>query len=152
MNVFYEFHKVAKMLHAKGVSYALIGGVAMAFHAKPRFTKDIDLLVTTEALDEVASVLTTEGYRRTGDPWTFKNTNLTLHRFLKVEQEDELAVDVLVAGSAEHRQMIEQADIAESKTLGSVRVVRRKDLVRLKQARFSKLDQADIEELEHDEG
>ncbi len=71
--------------------------------------------------------------------------------FLKIEQEDELAIDVLVAGSAEHRQMIEQADIAESKTLGNVRVVRRKDLIRLKQARLSKLDQADIEELEHDE-
>ena len=45
-------------------------------------------------------------------------------------------------------EMIDRADIAESDTIGKVRVARREDLIRLKRARNSKLDQADIEELE----
>jgi len=152
MNIFYEFHKVAKRLHSNDVRYALIGGVAMAFHTQPRFTKDIDLLVTQDALEDVASVLTEAGYRRTAPPWTFKDTALTLHRYLKVEKDDELVIDVLVAETAEHQQMIERADIAESETLGQIRVVSRQDLIRLKKARNSKLDQADIEELEDEKG
>ena len=147
MNVFFEFHKVAKRLHQGNVSYALIGGVAMAFHTRPRFTKDIDLLVKQDALDQVASALTAEGYRRTAPPWVLRDTALTLHRYLKTEEDDELMIDVLVAGSTEHQDMIDHADVAESETLGEIRVVRREDLIRLKRARNSKLDQVDIEEL-----
>ncbi|MDP2895440.1 MAG: nucleotidyl transferase AbiEii/AbiGii toxin family protein [bacterium] len=45
MNVFYEFQKIVRHLQAEKIEYALIGGVALAFYAEPRFTKDIDLLV-----------------------------------------------------------------------------------------------------------
>jgi hypothetical protein len=150
MNVFDEFQKLARRLQASDIPYALIGGVAMAFHAVPRFTKDIDLLVNREVLDVVESALTEEGYRRSAPPWTFKDSALTLHRFLKVQDEDELIIDVLVAGTREQEEMIDRAEIAESEALGQVRVVRRQDLIRLKRARNSKLDQADIEALEDD--
>ena len=33
MNVFFEFHKVVKGLQDRKVRYAVIGGVAMAFHS-----------------------------------------------------------------------------------------------------------------------
>jgi hypothetical protein len=46
MNVFYEFHKIVKELQNRKIKYAVIGGVAMAFHAYARFTKDIDILVS----------------------------------------------------------------------------------------------------------
>jgi hypothetical protein len=152
MNVFFEFHNIAKRLHEREIPYALIGGVAMAFHTRPRFTKDIDLLVKEDALKNVAAALGEQGYRLTAPPWSFKHTNLTLHRYLKVEKDDELMVDVLVAGTSEHERMIDRADIAESESMGQVRVIGREDLVRLKQARNSKLDQADVEELADDEG
>ncbi|MBU0676960.1 MAG: hypothetical protein KJ626_02495 [Verrucomicrobia bacterium] len=151
MNIFFEFHKIAMRLQERDIPYALIGGVAMAFHTRPRFTKDIDLLVTQDVLEDVAAVLTKENYSETASPWTFKDTSLTLHRYLKVEDEDEMMIDVLVAGDLAHRQMIDRAEIVESETLGQIRVVRREDLIDLKRARDSKLDQADIEELESDE-
>lgn len=152
MNIFFEFHTIAKRLHERNVRYALIGGVAMAFHARPRFTKDIDLLIEQSALESVDASLMAERFRKSAPPWTFKNTALTLHRYLKVEDDDEMMVDVLVAGSPEHQQMIGRADIAESETLGKVWVVRKEDMIQLKRVRNSKLDQADIEELENDKG
>ena len=150
MNIFFEFYKIAKRLHESEIPYALVGGVAMAFYTRPRFTKDIDLLIYPEGLVDVESSLRKEGYTRTAPPWTFSNTALTLHHYLKVEGDDEMMMDVLVARTAEHQQMIDEADIATSDTLGEVRVIRKKDLIRLKQARNSKLDQADIEQLEHE--
>ena len=41
MNVFFEFHKVVQGLQKENVSYALIGGVAMAYYGNARFTKDM---------------------------------------------------------------------------------------------------------------
>jgi len=148
MNVFYEFHKIAKQLQAREVEYAVIGGVAVAIHARPRFTKDIDILVKESGLEAMTDILEGEGYRKAAPSWTFKDTKLTLHRFIKTESEDEMLIDVLVAGSAEHEAMVDQADTAESESLGRMRVARCEDLIRLKRARNSKMDQADIEALE----
>jgi hypothetical protein len=45
MNVFEEFSRLIKALAEHEVKYALVGGVAMAFYAEPRFTRDVDLLI-----------------------------------------------------------------------------------------------------------
>ncbi len=53
MNVFFEFHRILRELQRVKTPYALIGGVAMAYYADARFTKDIDLLVKPEDLDKL---------------------------------------------------------------------------------------------------
>ena len=58
MNVFYEFHKIAKALQKAQIPYALIGGVAMAFHTRPRFTKDIDILIKKPDLVIISEIFT----------------------------------------------------------------------------------------------
>ncbi len=151
MNVFYEFHKIVQQLQAEGIEYALIGGVAVAFHSQPRFTKDIDLLVREGELEGVTAALTREGYFRSSAPWTFKDSDLTLHRFLKVEDLDEMIVDVLVAGDDRHQEIIANALEAESAGTGLVRVAAKSDLIWLKRQRNSKQDQADIARLEDEE-
>jgi predicted nucleotidyltransferase len=151
MNVFYEFHKIVQHLQAEGIEYALIGGVAVAFHTQPRFTKDVDLLIREAELERVTSALKCEGYFRSSAPWTFKDSNLTLHRFLKVEDLDEMIVDVLVAGDDRHEEIIAKALEAESKGTGVVRVASKSDLIWLKRQRNSKQDQADIARLENEE-
>ena len=150
MNVFYEFHKIVQQLQREGVKYALIGGVAVAFHAEPRFTKDLDFLIQDIDLERVGSALKKVGYFSSATPWTFKDSGLTLHRFMKVEQGDEMVVDILVAGDDRHRQIIERALVAESKGTGLIRVATRDDLVWLKKQRLSKQDEADIERLENE--
>ena len=148
MNVFHEFHKMVRRLQAEKIEYALIGGVAFAFYAEPRFTKDIDLLVREGELERVTDVLKREGYFKSSSPWTFKDSALTLHRFMKVEGPDEMIVDVLVAGDDRHEQVIANALEAESEKIGTVRVASRADLIWLKQNRNSKQDEADIERLQ----
>ena len=149
MNVFFEFHKLVKELQHRKVEYAVIGGVAMAFHAYARFTRDIDILTKPSELDEMENILKGEGYTSSGDPWSFKN-QLTLHRFWKITDGDEMIIDILVADSKRCNQIIEDALIAYSKQTGSVRVAKKQDLIWLKSQRNSPIDQADIEVLKND--
>ncbi|MFH1742440.1 MAG: nucleotidyltransferase [bacterium] len=150
MNIFDEFLRVIQHLQKEGIEYALIGGVAVAFHTEPRFTKDIDLLIREGELDRMAEVLKREGYFRSSTPWTFKDSNVTLHRFMRVEHQDEMVVDVLVAGDERHGQIIANALEAESENAGNVRVASKPDLIWLKRQRNSKQDEADIARLEHE--
>ncbi|OGV46880.1 MAG: hypothetical protein A2X46_16005 [Lentisphaerae bacterium GWF2_57_35] len=98
----------------------------------------------------MSKVLKREGYFKAADPWTFKDSHLTLHRFIKTEKLDEMIIDVLIAGEERHEQIIAHAQSAESPGTGIVRVATKTDLVWLKKQRNSKQDQADIERLENE--
>jgi len=150
MNVFEEFKRLISELEEERVRYALVGGVAMAFYAEPRFTRDIDLLVDTDDFDKVKGVLEKDGYFESASPWTFRNVSIELHRFLKVvNEEDEMLIDILVAKDEEVRKVIQNAVEAESEE-GRVMLANKKDLIWLKKTRDSKQDQADIEKLKDD--
>ena len=149
MNVFFEFHKVVKALQDRKVSYAVVGGVAMAFHSYARFTKDIDILTKESEFGIIEEILKKEGYHASGEPWTFKNL-LTLHRFWKIEDNDEMVVDVLVSGCARHDQIIDEALEAFAKHTGRVFVAKKEDLIWMKEQRNSPQDQADSEVLKHE--
>ena len=148
MSVFQEFHKIVRRLQKDSIEYALIGGVAIAFYGEPRFTKDIDILLREGDLEKMTAILEEEGYFKSAPPWTFKCARLTLYRFLKVQEGDEMMVDVLVAGDDDHDRIIQNALEAESEGTGVVRVATRRDLIWLKRKRNSKQDQADIERLQ----
>lgn len=44
MNIFDEFSEIIAHLEKEKINYAIVGGVALAFHAEPRFTQDIERL------------------------------------------------------------------------------------------------------------
>lgn len=150
MNVFFEFHKIVLHLQSEGIAYALIGGVAVAFHAEPRFTKDIDVLIRESDLDKVSAILTNEGYFLSADPWMFTDCKLTLHRFLKISDGNEMMIDIMVPGDERYDKIIDNALTIESEGTGIVRVAAKNDLIWLKKQRNSKQDQADIERLKHE--
>ena len=143
MNVFFEFHKVIQEIQKAGVDYALIGGVAMAFYGM-RFTKDIDFLIEDVHLEKVKKCLEQEGYFASKDPWTFTDIKITIHRFMKLEGEDEMIIDVMVSGTHRVTDIIENAVESESEGTGSVKVANRADLIWLKEQRNSPQDQVDI--------
>jgi hypothetical protein len=147
MNVFFEFHKIVQRLQAEGIEYALIGGVAVAFHAEPRFTRDIDILLRQNGLAKLTAILSEEGYFESSTPRTFKDSQSTLHRFFKAEGEEQMIVDVLVAGDERHERIIRDALEIKSEGTGIVRIATREDLIWLKRQRNSTQDQADIERL-----
>jgi len=61
-----EFKDLLSEFAAAGVEYLLVGGYAVAHHARPRFTKDIDLWVrgTPDNLARVATALEAFGAPR----------------------------------------------------------------------------------------
>lgn len=150
MNVFEEFDSLVKQLETRRVRYALVGGVAMAFYAEPRFTQDIDLLIDPEDLEVARGILEDAGYFESAPPWTFRTVPITLHRFLKIDAGDEMIIDILLPGSNEVRRVIHNAVEAVSEE-GSVRVASKEDLVWLKGMRDSSQDRADIEKLKGDD-
>jgi hypothetical protein len=151
VDVFREFRQIAHDLAERQIPYALIGGVAMAFYARPRFTKDVDLLIKTEHLPAVREMLKARGYLPPGEPWTFPRTPLSLHRFVKLVPDDEFLVDVIVANSPELAAIADRGLLVESPDHPSIRLARREDIILLKKLRSSPQDLADIALLEPDE-
>ncbi|HLE56997.1 MAG TPA: nucleotidyl transferase AbiEii/AbiGii toxin family protein [Rhodothermia bacterium] len=150
MNLYDEFFTLVEHLENRSIPYAVIGGIAMAFHDLPRFTKDIDLLIAPPDLDEIRALFESLGYFESSDPWTFRNTKATLYRFAKTQEQDYLVVDVVVGHEQRHRDIIEQA-VVEGSEAGPVPIARKEDLIWLKQLRNSDQDQVDIRRLSDDE-
>jgi hypothetical protein len=128
MDLYVEFFSAVSMFNKLGIRYAIVGGIALAFHGRLRFTRDVDVLVNGDNMELVTTGLGSLGYEETAEPWMLPNTTLTLRRFLKVEGQDELMIDVLVASDDAHLRVIQDAVLAES-TAGSVPVATRRDLV-----------------------
>jgi hypothetical protein len=149
MNLYDEFFSIVHELDVRGISYAVVGGIALSFHAEPRYTKDIDLLLVSEELPGLKSALRELGFTVEADPWTFKSTNITLHRITKFRGEDFLTVDLLVGNDERHREIVENA-VTENTEFGKVPIATREDLIWMKRLRSSQQDLADIEQLQND--
>lgn len=148
MNVFFEFHKIAKRLQETNTRYALIGGVAMAFYGPIRATKDIDFLVPESDFEKVQTAVFAEGFQKRGESLTFKS-GITLHRFTKFDSTDDIPmiVDVLVGNTKQHNDAIGRASKRILENTGNVYVATPEDMIWLKSARNSGTDKDDIEVL-----
>ena len=149
MKIYDEFFSIIKKLNEANIHYAVVGGIALSFHTQPRYTKDIDILLLEGDIDNLKSILKKMGYTFEANPWTFKNTNITLHRLTKIEGEDSLTIDLLVGNEGRHKEIIENA-IVEETEYGLTCIASREDLIWMKRFRNSKQDIADIEALEND--
>lgn len=147
MNLYDEFFLMISLFNELGIRYAVVGGLALAFYAKPRFTRDIDVLVHQDDMSLLNTAMDRLGYEETAESWKLSNTTLTLHRFLKIEGQDEFMIHILAANSDEHLGIIRGAELAES-AKGVVPVAAKRDIIRLKQSRSSDQDLVDISELE----
>ena len=63
-----DFEDLLGYFNARGVDYLVVGAHAFAFHAKPRFTKDLDLLVrsTLENAERILAALEDFGFGGVG--------------------------------------------------------------------------------------
>jgi len=149
MNLYDEFFSIIRKLNEADIKYAVVGGIALSFHTEPRYTKDIDILTTSEHIGRLKSILNKMGYTFEAIPWTFRNTNITLHRLTKIEGEESLTIDLLTGNEEKHREIIKNAIIEETE-YGLTCIANREDLIWMKRIRNSKQDIADIEALEND--
>ena len=150
MNLFDEFLAIAREFQRAGIPYATVGGVALAIHDEPRFTRDIEILVTPEHLEDARVALQHLSYFESSAPWTFAQTQLTLHRFMKTEGEDFLVVDILCGSHPRHREIVRRAT-QEPWSGGLASVANKDDLIWMKEQRASEQDRVDIARLRNDQ-
>ena len=60
-----DFREFLELLNSHGVEYVIVGGFALAWHGRPRFTGDIDILIrrTPENARRTADVVEAFGFR-----------------------------------------------------------------------------------------
>jgi hypothetical protein len=79
--------RIAKRLDKQGIPYAVAGGMALFHHGHRRYTEDVDLLVTREALQNIYESLEGLGYIRP----------VATSKYLR-DTETGVKIDFLLAG------------------------------------------------------
>lgn len=149
MNLFDEFSSIIRKFQNSQIVYSVIGGVAMAFYDQPRFTRDMDFLVATDQMGKVKKLLGSIGYFESSDPLVFRNGSLILHRFMKVEGEDHIIVDILLSNEQRYEEILKNS-LDEKWSKGMVRIASKEDIIWMKQQRNSEQDKVDIGRLIND--
>lgn len=135
---------LVEVLARAGIAYALIGGLATGFRARPRYTKDIDLLVDVPqvALPALLDRLHDRGF-------TFDARQVieefTRHH-MAVVWRDGVRVDMLKPVLPAYRHVLERA-VIEPGPATPIRVATAEGLILLKLLAFRLQDQTDIEAL-----
>lgn len=147
LSLYDELKGLTLALAAIGIDYAVCGGLAMAIHALPRATIDIDLLILTDNLESVLQIARARGFTLSAKPMTFAQGKVEIRRVSKPDPEigDVLMLDLLLVTTAlndvwEGREAV----LWEGETL---QVVSREGLIALKLLRLSGQDQDDIKRL-----
>ncbi len=144
LDLFDEFQALISALEAEPVDYALCGGLAMAVHALPRATVDIDLLVQRDDLPIVKRIANTLGYRLEAAPMRFHAGQIEIQRVSKIDPDsaDVLTLDLLVVTPITTPAWETRQSLAWE--TGNVKVVSREGLIGLKLLRQSGQDLDDI--------
>ena len=148
MNLFDELVALIAALEAAQLPYALCGGLAVAAHGAPRATKDIDLLVPRDAVDAIAAVAATLGFKFAAAPMRFRD-GMEIRRISKIESGKLLVLDLLLMDDNTRHAW----DARETRALAGTRlvVVGRDALIRMKASAGRPIDVADIERLTGDD-
>lgn len=148
-NLVDELFAIASALDAAGIEYAVCGGIAVTLHGWVRATDDIDLLVRPEDVARVLQAVRPLGFDMPAQPMTFgAGTEAERHvqRVSKLGGADVLTLDLLLADAAyegllEGRIVVRQPE-------GTVQLVSREGLLKMKRMAGRPQDLADIDHLE----
>jgi hypothetical protein len=68
-----DWREFLELLNSRGVDYVIVGAQSLAFHGRPRYTGDLDVLIrpTSHNAQRLLGVLTQFGFAQTG----FKETD-----------------------------------------------------------------------------
>ena len=148
-----ELERLIDALTDAGVDFGLCGGIAVTIHGAPRFTKDIDLLVSADDLDRALAAAKKAGFTLAAGPMTFEAgtpRERSIRRVSKPEGTELLTLDLILVSPALEdvwagRMLIEWEG-------RRVPVVSRDGLVSMKRMAGRPIDLQDIEALEAADG
>jgi hypothetical protein len=152
MNLQEEFLALIQALNESGVDYGVCGGVALAIHGYPRFTKDIDVLIRPEDVERASAVAAELGFNIPARPLRFdagKPTEREVRRISKIEGEDVMTLDLLLSagvlqGAWEDREEFEWQGRV-------VKTVSAQALIKMKRIAGRDQDLADVRRLEDED-
>jgi predicted nucleotidyltransferase len=129
-------HAIGTELNQRGMSWALVGGLAVSARAEPRFTRDIDLAlaVADDAdADALVHALVARGYRVMA---SLEQESVGRLATVRLEAPGEgpegVVVDLLLASSGIEPELVQAADVLEVFPGLSIRVARGGHLLALK--------------------
>jgi hypothetical protein len=148
ISLYGELIRLVEEFNRRNIPYAIIGGLAVAFHARPRATDDLDFLFLARDIQSIREAMRHASYLIEATPWTFQNTKLTVHRFSRFEDNEHMIVDIMVSDEKRYAKIVEQPEIAQT-AAGLIRFASKEHLIWLKKFRNSPQDQADIAAIEN---
>ena len=89
-----ELRDLVQRFNEAKIEYALSGGMAVALHGYPRFTKDIDFLIPSESLNRAREVAAESGFLDESGRIPFPDSDV--YRILKIEGTEYRILDLLV--------------------------------------------------------
>lgn len=148
MDLFDQLKAVVWVFDERGIPYALCGGLAMAVHAVPRATIDIDVLIEESSLSAVREGVAPLGFVIEAGPMRFAGGAVDIRRVTKIDpaSHDPLMLDLLIVTPALKDVWASRQAVAWEG--GTLWVVSREGLKHLKRLRGSGTDLDDIEKLE----
>ena len=138
-----DWREFIESLNSHGVEFVLVGGHAVAYHARPRFTDDLDLLIrrTPENARRIVAAMTSFGFGGLG---------LTEEDFLEPKQVIQLGfppnrIDITTSITGIDDDSVWDRRIADTWEGLTVWWIDRESLIRNKRAVARAKDLADLE-------
>ncbi len=145
--IYPDFLELLRVFEKHKVAYAVIGGYAVGIHSEPRYTKDLDILITAEKKNAAATLKALTEFGAPVDNLNIKE--LSTPGLLYVFGIDPLRVDILnsikgvnAVSLIKRAKKVKVADTV-------LRVVSIEDLIKLKKIAGRAQDLADIEKLKN---
>lgn len=147
IDLFDELKALIARLDGDRVDYALCGGLALAVHAIPRATVDIDILVPREAVENAKASARRLGFTIEANVMKFAKGSVEIHRVSKIDQDsgDLLMLDILVVTPKTRSAWMSRQEVEWEQ--GRLSVVSKTGLIALKLLRNSGQDKEDIRKL-----
>lgn len=147
MHLFELLKNVISELELKKIPYALCGGLAMAVHAFSRATIDIDIIIKEKDLEKTKGIARKLGFTLDQGFLEFKKGEIRIYRLTKIDTDikDAIPLDLLIV-TPKLKNIWETRENITCE-FGTVSVVSREGLIKLKSMRGSGQDMDDIRKL-----
>jgi hypothetical protein len=99
LDLYEELAGIIDLLNEAGIDYAVCGGIALALHGFPRYTKDIDLLVREEDVERIQALVARRGFDLPPAHLPFDigtERERRVVRISKIENREHLILDLLL--------------------------------------------------------
>lgn len=142
-----DYEEFLKLLNKNRVRYAIIGAFALALYSKPRYTKDLDILIEPEEenIKKLLKVLNEFGFEKTD----IKTEDLTEKNQILQLGYEPVRIDILtsISGCSFEEVWNNKKKEKYGKTL--TYFIGKNELIKNKKAIGRKQDLADLELLEN---